>query len=59
MTSFNLENNFFDNNLIYNVYIRSMTTYDDHDHKDLQYKVKLNIFKVVGFFLSNDIAEDW
>jgi hypothetical protein len=59
MSSFNTENNFFDNNFIYNVYIRSMTTYDDHYHKDLQYKNKLNIFKVVGFFLNNDAAQDW
>ena len=49
----------FDNNKLFNVYVRSMITYTDHHHRYLQPANDLNIFRPIGFFLKYTDAEKW
>jgi len=46
-------------NELYVVYIRSMTTYDDHDLKHLQLKPKLRIFASLSFHKTFEHAKEW
>ena len=59
VNTINNDPNYFDTHTMHVVHMRSMTVYEDHNHKDLQEGRNKRTFTPIAFFTSYESAEKW